>query len=104
MAIHCRAVKNSLRGTRRILDITSLFPSLPLFVCQFSHRIVSGSWVRKLLKPAGSHCGVDGDADGWPDEDLPCSRDTSFPILKGLSTEILFKSFADLKKSREVTL
>ncbi len=39
-------------------------------------------WVlgKKLLKPAGSHCGVDGDADGWPDEDLSCSRDASFPI------------------------
>jgi hypothetical protein len=61
-------------------DIMFLFPSLPLFVCQFSHRNVSGSWLSKLLKPAGSHCGVDGDADGWPDEDLPCSRDASFPI------------------------
>jgi hypothetical protein len=52
------------------------FPSLPLFVRKFCHRSV----FTKLLKPAGSHCGVDGDADGWPDVDLPCSRDASFPV------------------------
>lgn len=22
----------------------------------------------------GSHCGTDGDADGWPDEDLGCAK------------------------------
>jgi hypothetical protein len=50
--------------------------------------------VKKLLKPAGSHCGVDGDADGWPDEDLPCSssRDASFPIKETIYRKILFKS------------
>ncbi len=65
---------------RGVLDIISLFRSLTLFVRKFSHRSASGSLITKLLKPAGSHCGVDGDADGWPDEDLPCSRDASFSI------------------------
>jgi hypothetical protein len=38
--------------------------------------------------PAGSHCGVDGDADGWPDEDLPCNRDASFPIKETICRNI----------------
>jgi hypothetical protein len=48
------------------------------------------------LKPAGGHCGVDGDADGWPDEDLSCSRDASFPIKDTIYRK-LFKSLADKK-------
>jgi hypothetical protein len=75
------------------------FPPYLFFYVNLVAEAFFVSWVTKLSKPAGSHCGVDGDADGWPDQDLPCSRDASFHILKGLSTEILFKSLADKKWS-----